>query len=106
MVNAPAQHPENALHTSPAVRLGCIFTRLAKNRKYAASAIRNAPNSAVSTCRSNRPSRLMITRLHTVYTPMGSAICFMSMCLRYIHPMAPDCAMQISATMLGAMVIS
>ena len=107
MVNAPAQHPEKALHTSPAARPGwSSFTRLAKSRKYAASTIRNAPNSAVSTCRSKFPSRLMMTRLHTVYSPMGSAICFTSMCLRYIHVMVPDWAMQISATMVGAMVMS
>ena len=104
---ANATVTSDALHTSPAARPGwSSFTRLAKSRKYAASAIRNAPNSAVSTCRSKFPSRLMMTRLHTVYSPMGSAICFTSMCLRYIHVMVPDWAMQISATMVGAMVMS
>ena len=107
MVNAPAQHPENALHTSPAPKPGFSSRTLrAKNRKYTARAIKNAPNNAVSTCKSNRPSRLMITRLHTVYSPMGRATCFKSMCLRYIHAMVADCAMQTNATTVGATVMS
>ena len=106
MVNAPAQHPENALHTRPEDRDGFSFTRRAKNRKYTASATKNAPKAMCSVRKFRLPSRLMTTRLHTVYRAMGRAICFRSICLRYSHVIVPDWAAQISATSVGATVMS
>ena len=106
MVNAPAQQPEKALHSSPAPRLGFTVTRLAKNRKYTASSTRNPPNKAVSRCRSMPSRRLMTTSEHAVYRAMGGRICRYSMLLRRLHAITPDCATHMAAATLGATVIS
>ena len=106
MVNAPAQHPEKALHSSPAAGLGRSCTRLAISRKYAASSTKNPPNAALRACRSIFPSRLITTSEHTVYSAMDGRIFLHSMLLRRDQAITPDCTAHIAAATLGATVMS